>query len=335
MPLKNAKPFVVSALPVTLAIIIAVSALILLRQGKPDSLPVKKSATGAQNNPFEYDLAEVSKVDPALIGYRQKNTIPVPVDDPCGICVDTRDRLYVAGTKGIFMLDSTGRIVRVFASDEWMRFCAVDDHGRVYGGSSRELRRYGHNGLVDKTWRADSDSSHLTSVAIDDDNVYVGDAGMKIVWRLDSSWQIVNRIGTRDAARTVAGFILPSLHLDIAIGQDGSLWAIDAGRHVIKNFRPNGDPIASWGTAGTGYRDFCGCCNPIRMALLPDGSFVTSEKGIVRVKVYNQAGEFVCVVAPPSDFNTIGEGLDLAADSRGNILVLVAQEKAVRIYEKN
>jgi hypothetical protein len=334
MTVPDKKPRMAAALPLSLACIIVAAALILVQQGKPGSHSVKETPASTGSNPFEYDLAELSRVDSALIGYRQESVVPIPVDDACGICVDTHDRLYVAGTGGIFMLDSAGDVLRTYGADEWMRFCAVDETGRIYAGSSRTLRRFAADGKVEKTWRADSDSSHLTSVAIDDDNIYVGDAGMKTVWRLDSSWRVVNRIGTRDSVRNIPGFILPSLHLDIAVGQDGSLWAVDAGRHSIKNFRPNGDPLGSWGAAGTGCQEFCGCCNPIRMALLRDGSFVTSEKGIVRVKVYNQAGEFVCVVAPPSAFHTIGEGLDLAVDSHSNILVLVAQEKRVRIYAK-
>jgi hypothetical protein len=310
---RNRKFFTAVIMAAALAFIAAVCGVTLFHHGRAGSLFINKTDRRTQENNYEYDLAAVSAVDSSLVGYREKRVIPVPVADPCGICVDNRDRIYAAGTGGIFMLDSAGGIAGNYPSDEWMRFCAVDESGRVYAGSSRALRRYGRNGTLEKSWNAGSDSSVLTSVALDDDNVY---------------------IGTRDSARNIPGFILPSPHLEIAVGQDGSLWAVNAGRHTIDNFRPNGDLITSWGAAGTGIKEFCGCCNPIRMALLPNGSFVTSEKGIVRVKIYNQAGEFVCVAAPPSTFRTIGEGLDLAVDSQGNILVLVAQEKTIRIYEK-
>ena len=34
--------------------------------------------------------------------------------------------------------------------------------------------------------------------------------------------------------------------------------------------------------------DFFGCCNPAQLAVLPDGRFVTAEKGIPRVKIYSR-----------------------------------------------
>ncbi|MBM3243119.1 hypothetical protein FJZ31_43220, partial [Candidatus Poribacteria bacterium] len=41
---------------------------------------------------------------------------------------------------------------------------------------------------------------------------------------------------------------------------------------------------------------FCGCCNPVNFAMLPDGRFVTCEKGLPRVKIYDADGTFSGVV---------------------------------------
>jgi hypothetical protein len=80
---------------------------------------------------------------------------------------------------------------------------------------------------------------------------------------------------------------------------------------------------------------FCGCCNPSHFAFLEDGSFVTSEKGIARVKVYNRLGDLVSVVAGPDQFKEGVEGLDLAIDSKQRIYVLDPLEKAIRVFEIN
>jgi hypothetical protein len=80
---------------------------------------------------------------------------------------------------------------------------------------------------------------------------------------------------------------------------------------------------------------FCGCCNPSHFVILDDGSFVTSEKGIVRVKVYNRLGNVVSVVAGPDQFAEGTVGLDLAKDSSQRIYVLDPPKKAVRIFAKN
>ena len=79
---------------------------------------------------------------------------------------------------------------------------------------------------------------------------------------------------------------------------------------------------------------FSGCCNPCSFALLPDGGFVTCEKGLPRVKIYDSQGGFVGVVAGPMEFaegelalkgdwrQGSGGGLDVAVDGAGKILVL-------------
>jgi hypothetical protein len=79
---------------------------------------------------------------------------------------------------------------------------------------------------------------------------------------------------------------------------------------------------------------FCGCCNPSHLAILADGSFVTSEKGLPRVKIYNRLGQLVSVVAGPEQFDDDAVGLDLAIDSDNKIFVLYPKKKTVRVYEK-
>ncbi len=90
---------------------------------------------------------------------------------------------------------------------------------------------------------------------------------------------------------------------------------------------------------------FCGCCNPVNFAVLPDGGFVTCEKGLPRVKIHDADGVFASVVAGPEGFaenwrvcilnalsNCQTGGLDVAVDSMGRILVLDPVERVVRIF---
>ena len=88
---------------------------------------------------------------------------------------------------------------------------------------------------------------------------------------------------------------------------------------------------------------FQGCCNPTQFVLLDDGSVVTSEKGLPRVKVLDKAGALTSVVAGPELFLplrcptadcTKGKTLDLAVDSHGRILVLDPSSSTVRIFTK-
>ena len=69
-------------------------------------------------------------------------------------------------------------------------------------------------------------------------------------------------------------------------------------------------------------------------AILNDGAFVTSEKGVPRVKLYDRQGRFVAVVAGTDQFRAGTEGLDLAGDASGRIYVLDPARKAVRVFSK-
>jgi hypothetical protein len=80
---------------------------------------------------------------------------------------------------------------------------------------------------------------------------------------------------------------------------------------------------------------FCGCCNPVYFTRRPDGKFVTSEKGLNRIKIYDAKGKFEGVVAGPEtlvkDLDLakkacadcqVGFGFDVACDSTGRVLAL-------------
>jgi hypothetical protein len=77
---------------------------------------------------------------------------------------------------------------------------------------------------------------------------------------------------------------------------------------------------------------FCGCCNPSYIAILPDGTFVTSEKGLDRVKIYTADGRYAGVVAGPEQLSEGTTGLNLAVDSSENIYVLDLSGTKIRVF---
>jgi len=185
----------------------------------------------------------------------------------------------------------------------------------------------------------------LTSLAAADADVLVADAGNRIVYRYDGSGKLVGRIGAKDPARNLRGFVIPSPCFDVAISSDGLVRVANPGTHRIEGYTLDGHLEVSWGTPSASIEGFCGCCNPANFAILPDGHFVTAEKGIPRVKIYGYDGKFVCVVAGPEILapgETIVEEtrpdvrlpvIDVAADSQGRVLVLDPGKGKVRVFE--
>ena len=90
---------------------------------------------------------------------------------------------------------------------------------------------------------------------------------------------------------------------------------------------------------------FCGCCNPSNIAILADDSFVTCEKGLARVKIYDPEGSFVGVVAGPEQFGVTAHicvtpeqclkgGFDVAVDSQDRIFILDTINNVVKIFTR-
>ncbi|MBC8343367.1 MAG: hypothetical protein H8E61_05260, partial [Bacteroidetes bacterium] len=105
-------------------------------------------------------------------------------------------------------------------------------------------------------------------------------------------------------------------------------------RHAFEAYDFTGSLISSWERTSMSIEGFSGCCNPTHMAILSNGSFVTSEKGLERVKIHLPSGDYDCLVAGPESFDEGTKGIDLAVDSKDRIILLDPYNGNVRIYEK-
>jgi sugar lactone lactonase YvrE len=209
----------------------------------------------------------------------------------------------------------------------------VDDEGTVFAGMQDHVEVFSKD-WKKTVWVPPGEKAYLTSIAVDDRYVYVADAGSRRVWRYNKAGGEPLEIGKKDWANGVRGFFIPSPFFDIDSGTDGSLWAVNPGYHALENYRPDGMPISMWEKSSFTIEGFSGCCNPSHFALMPDGSFVTAEKGLPRVKIHNLDGSLRCVVAAPVQFDDGVTGLDVAVDGEGRIYVLDPSRGAVRIFEE-
>ena len=295
---------------------------------------VRDNGKKDQLNPFAYDIKSYEASGADLVYYSEVARIPVALSMVSGIALGPDDRIYVSGSDSVLVFNRDGHLRSSFKSNVPIRCLAVDKNHDVYLGMEDHVEVYNQKGVRQAKWESLGEQAIITSIAIAAESVFVADAGNKIVWKFDKSGSRLQRIGDKNEAKDIPGFIIPSPYFDVAIDPDGFLWAANTGRHSLENYTVDGDFRTSWGEFGMEIQGFGGCCNPSHFVIMEDGSFVTSEKGLPRVKVYNRIGSLVSVVAPTEQFIEGTVGLDLAVDSAQKIYVLDPMQKFVRIFAK-
>ncbi len=297
---------------------------------------------------YAYDVARLAKIDPNLVLYAESGPpIRMGLSQSRAIALDKAGRIYVAGDKSIRVFDASGNLERTISLTGAPQCLAIWDDGGIYVGMKDHVEVLDAQGKVVASWEPLGDEAVLTSIARHGDAVLVADAGHRVVLHYDLAGTLVGHIGEKDAEREIPGFAVPSPHFDLAVSRDGLIRVANPGRNRIDTFTLDGNLEFWWGERSNGIKGFCGCCNPVNFALLPDGGFVTAEKGLVRVKVYNSDGGFVGVVAGPDQFASGKQiriyerpeegqerGLDLAAGADGRIHILDPADNTVKTFRK-
>ena len=283
---------------------------------------------------FDYDLSALKKVEPQLLLYDERDPVPVSMQTPTGLTVDSRGAIVLVGGDRLVVLDRGGRELRSSQLAGVAGCVACDADGLLFVGLRdrvQVLPATGGEG-AGAVWDGVGEDAFLTGIAVSDDRVFAADAGQRVVHTFAKDGTRGRDIGAAASRESPAHFVIPSPCFDVAPGPDETFWVVNPGRHSLENYRPDGTLIASWGKASMRHEGFCGCCNPTHLAVGKDGTFVTAEKGLVRVKLYGPLGDFRGVVAPPSSFTDATVGLDVAVDRDGNVLVLDPVRRQVRVF---
>ncbi len=314
---------------IIITIAIAVAAAIVVRMNIVD-----KSSSGL-NKQFEYDLSDRRKIDPALYLCREiPGVITVPIADSRALAVDKGNNIYVIGDKELALLDPDGSLKTKITLDRSGTCVAVGENGTIYAGLTNKIALYDKTGVWREQWDCPQENALLSSITVNEQGVFAADSANRKVLRFEHDGRYILDIVADDPEGKIAGFIVPSPYLDLATAPDGLLRVNNPGYHKIITFTLGGEMKSSWGKYAFGVEGFCGCCNPINLAILPNGDIVTCEKGLTRVKIYDNEGKFLGVVAGPEQFvghdkknneknpnSNIGV-LDVAVNAEGNIYVL-------------
>ena len=304
---------------------------------------------------FEYNLEQLVKIDPNLIIYEELSSpINTKFSITHAIAIDENGAIYVAGDKAIRIFDANGLQLNEIQLNSEPRSLAIENKDNdisIYIGMKDHVEIY-RQGKLSKTWQSLGDKAVLTSIAVSDEDVFVADAGNRIVIRFDKEGNIINKIGQKDEDRNIDGFMIPSPYFDLAIGRDGLLRVTNPGNQRIETYTFAGDLEYKWGEYSNDIEGFCGCCNPVNFVIFYDKDssidsdrIITCEKGLTRVKVYDMFGKFIGVVAGPEQLIDGGKGevcdspeecqmggFDVAVDSKGRVIVLDTIKNVIRIF---
>jgi hypothetical protein len=283
-------------------------------------------------NVYEYKLDKFKEVDTTTICYKPVLEIHPAVQGLKAVAVDHTDHIYIASEGKVLKYSPSGDSIFAFSIVDSVVSLAVAANGDLFLASKRNVLHYGKNGKLVKKWKEIGRSAYITSVALGDSSVFLADAGNKIVHHYNFTGELIGQIGAKDKDKGIPGFFIPSPYFDVLVDKQNQLWAINSGRHAFEAYTKSGELITRWNRTSMTIEGFSGCCNPSHVALLSDGGFVTSEKGIVRIKIHEKTGDFRCVVASPDQFVDGTTGIDLAVDSKDRIIALDPVKNLVRVY---
>jgi hypothetical protein len=308
--------------------------------------PAKAGPGPELGEAFTYDLSAVQKIDPALVRYRETAAFDTGFQRARGIAAAPDGRILVAGDEAIRVFGPDGTRVSEIAAGDRPRCVAAAPDGSLVAAMMDHVRVFDAAGAPKATGERLGERAVLTSIGVADDAFYVADSGNREVVRLDRAGAVKGRIGRKTPEKDVPGFVVPSPCFDLAIAADGQLRVVNPGRHRVETYTTYGDFVRAWGAASFQVDGFIGCCNPAHMALTPEGDFITSEKGVPRIKRYAPDGRLLDVVAAPEtllagradaidpESGGTGAAFDVAVDAKGRVLALDPFTRRVRIFVK-
>ncbi len=217
-----------------------------------------------------------------------------------GLAVDADGRLLTASADGIGVFNAEGRRAACWKTSAPARCVTAEANGTVWAGLTDRIEAYDAQGRRVSEWgtpgRERGELSYVTGIGVSGMNVFVADAGNRVIRRFDKTGDFINVIGERDPRNEAAGIHGPGRSLDLAVDAEGVLHVANPGRLRVDRYTANGEYLDSWGKPGLDPDAFSGCCNPIHLALGPAGRIVTVEKGLPRIKVHDATGNLLAVL---------------------------------------
>jgi hypothetical protein len=296
------------------------------RAKMPQNAPVQSANLRQMQKPhdFEIEYAQISIPETAALKQGFGNSVS-------GIAVDIKDCIYVLADGQVQTFSPQGELLRRWKAPDRAQCLAVDSEEHVYLGVSGQVELWHANGIRIGGFAIGGTSkpANITSIKSFNHEIFAADAAARLIHRFDRSGKQIRSIGMHGKSQ---GFMLPNRSLDFDVDAAGVLFATDSGRHRVSSWHRDGSLVAQFGKFGVAHpQDFVGCCNPVNLAVAPDGRIVTAEKVIARIKVFDPSGKILALIGP-EHFDPKCTHLHLAVDSQGRILAADPVRLEVKIF---
>jgi hypothetical protein len=269
----------------------------------------------------------------AVNGWREASRIKLDNNEFTAVAVDNHNKIYAGmksskdGSFHISIFSPDGKLLETIPADAQILSMAATPGGAIYVATENQISAVssGNGKRQVKKWPSPDNKTILTSLAADAKHIFAADAGKRRVYVYDHDGRIANIVKGTD------GFAVPSPCFDVASDGNDGFWVANPGRHQLENYTAAGRFIAMWQAEKANA--FLGCCNPAHFQLMSKGRIVTSEKGLVRVRVFGPDGKLEGEVCGAEAFEPgCVYGHNIAVDGKDRIIVLDSAEKALRIF---
>ncbi|MBN2293291.1 MAG: hypothetical protein JXM70_12750, partial [Pirellulales bacterium] len=219
------KPLAAIGVGLCIVALVAVAVVALLKSGSQgkDGKQLPKR--------FSYDIQALREIDPALIKFEEKLSIPVEMEEPKAIAAgpleagkESDQKIYVGGDRSILVFEPDGKTAATYPLKFEPRALAVTPK-QIYVAAKSYIAVLDKDGGLITTWSDRGERAVLTSIAVDPsenesggNDIYVADAGNRIVLRYDSDGKLLGKINRLDSLdlsgadpkASRLGFIIPS-----------------------------------------------------------------------------------------------------------------------------
>lgn len=312
--------------------IIIISCAIIILGYLLITLLISKSSQRT-DSPFKFNLEDFNTVDKDLISHKEIRQISLPDNEYIDLFY-YKNKIYLLSKNKIKVISPEGAKISEIKISKKPTAFTICKEALIYICFQNYILIYDIHGEIVKESHAENERSFFSSIAVGEDEVFVADAGLRQVIVYDKDLIKQTSFAGESGVSDVHGFIIPSNHFALALDTDMALWVVNPGLHAIQNYSYDGRLRGYWSKTSYQIDGFSGCCNPFYLKFLPNGNMLTSEKGLVRVKIHKESGEFVSVVAPPKKFKTGGVAPAITIDENDNVIILDFDNNMIRFFNK-